>query len=109
PRRRGGHVQRLVRPVMVVFMPPPVHRGLRFFYRGERPGVGPEVGLRGLVPALDLADGGRRVRLGEQLADAVLAADPLEQHLGRAGLAEPAGELLAVEFLTDVKYFSWWS
>ena len=26
----------------------------------------------------------------------MLAADPLEQHLGRSGLGEPAGELLAV-------------
>jgi hypothetical protein len=55
--------------------------------------------LQTLVPALDLADGGRRERLGQQLLDPVAAADPLEQHLGGAGLAEPAGELLAVEFL----------
>ena len=48
------------------------------------------------MPAFHLPGGGRRVRLGQQLADAVLAADPLKQHLRRAGLAEPAGELLAV-------------
>jgi hypothetical protein len=27
----------------------------------------------------------------------------LEHHLGRAGLGEPPGELLAIEFLSDVK------
>ena len=51
---------------------------------------------QGLVPPLHLPGGGRRVRLGEPGGDAVLPADPLEQHLGRAGLGEPAGELLAV-------------
>ena len=65
--------------------------------------------LQGLVQALDLARGRGRAGPGQPLGDAVLAADPLEQHLGRAGLAEPAGEHHAVEFLTDVKYFSWWS
>ena len=34
--------------------------------------------------------------LGQPLEGAVLAADPLGQYLGRAGLPEPAGELLAV-------------
>src|SRR5262249_37659222 len=58
PGGRGGHVQRLVRPVLVVLLPPPVHRGLRGLDRGERPGIGEEIGLQTLVPALDLADGG---------------------------------------------------
>src|SRR5262249_5284890 len=49
------------------------------------PGIIQEVGLQGLVPALDLPDGGRRVRLGQQLLDPGAAADPLEQHLGGAG------------------------
>jgi hypothetical protein len=34
--------------------------------------------------------------------DPVLPADPVEQHLHRRAV-EPAGEHLAVEFLTDVK------
>jgi hypothetical protein len=33
--------------------------------------------------------------------DAVLAADPVKHHL--PALAEPIGELFAIEFLTDVK------
>jgi hypothetical protein len=41
------------------------------------------------------------------VADAVVPADPVEQHLGRARLAEPVGELLAVEFLSGVKWFGW--
>jgi hypothetical protein len=81
---------------MVVLVTPPVHRGLRVFDRGERPREVEQFGLQSLVPPLHLADGGRRIRLGQQLLDAVLAADPLEQHLRGAGLAEPAGEHLAV-------------
>ena len=96
PGGGSGHVQRLVRPVMVVFAAPGIHCGLGRLDRGERPGVIQEVGLQGLVPALDLAGGGRRVRPGQQLLDPVLAADPLEQHLRGPGLAEPAGEHLAV-------------
>jgi len=49
-----------------------------------------------LVPALQLAGRGRRVRPGQLGGDPVLAAHPPEQHLGRAGPGEPAGELLAV-------------
>ena len=48
-----------MRPVLVVFLAPPVYRGLRGLDRGERPGLSEEVGLQGLVPPLDLADGGR--------------------------------------------------
>jgi hypothetical protein len=92
----GGHVQGLVRAAVVVFLPPRVDCGLSFLNRGERPGVVEELVLEGLVRAFYLPRRGRRVRLGEQLPDAVAAADPLEQHLGRAGLAESAGELLAV-------------
>src|SRR5215471_12552735 len=47
-RRRGGHVQRLVRPVMVVFLPPSVHRGLRGLDRGERPREVEQFRLQGL-------------------------------------------------------------
>jgi hypothetical protein len=35
--------------------------------------------------------------------DAVLPADPLEQHLDRLRAGVPAGELAAVEFLSGVK------
>jgi hypothetical protein len=35
------------------------------------------------------------------VSDAVVAADLVEQHL--PALPEPVGELLAIEFLTDVK------
>lgn len=38
----------------------------------------------------------RRPRLGQPLGDAVLPADPLEQHLRRPGPAEPPGELPAI-------------
>lgn len=44
----------------------------------------------------DLAGRGGRPWLGEPLADGVLAAQLLEEDLGRAGLGEPARELLAI-------------
>jgi hypothetical protein len=78
-----------VRPVIVVFLAPGIDRGLRRLDRGERPGIVEEIALQGLMPPFHLARGGRRIRPGQQLLDPVLAADPLEQHLGRAGLAEP--------------------
>jgi len=85
-----------MRAPVVVLLPPRIHRGLGVFDGGERPGVVEQFQLQGLVPAFHLACGGRRVRPGEPLGDAVAAADPLEQHLGRARLAEPPGELPAV-------------
>jgi hypothetical protein len=48
------------------------------------------------VEPLHLAGGRRTPDPGESMSDAVLAADPIEQHLGRAGLAEAAGELTAI-------------
>jgi hypothetical protein len=68
------------------------------------PGVVEELVLEGLVPAFHFPGRGWRERLGEQLADAVAAADALEQHLSRAGLAESAGELLAVVRQDFVRY-----
>ena len=47
------------------------------------------------MEAFDLAGGGRAADAGEPVGDPVLAADTVEQHLGRVG-AEPAGEHLAV-------------
>jgi hypothetical protein len=44
---------------------------------------------------LDLAGGGGMSGSGQQMLDAVLAADPVEQHLGVLE-PEPAGEHLAV-------------
>jgi hypothetical protein len=38
PGGREGHGQRLVRPVSVVFCPPPIHRSLRLLDASERPG-----------------------------------------------------------------------
>ena len=43
---------------------------------------------------LDLPRRGRRPRLGQPVDDAVVPADPVEQHL--PALAEPVGELLAI-------------
>jgi hypothetical protein len=40
---------------------------------------------QGLMPPLDLPRRGRRPGPGEPLGDAVLPADPLEQHLDRCG------------------------
>ena len=98
PEQAGGrgHAQRLVRPGVVIGVHPGGDRGLRRGQVGERPGHVEQLAAQRLVPPFHLPGRGRRVRLGELGGDAVLAADPLEQHLGRAGLGEPAGELLAV-------------
>ena len=65
------------------------------------PRPGPRTGPRrraapgaGSVEPLDLPRRGRRTRLGQPVGDAVVAADPVEQHL--TALAEPGGELLAI-------------
>jgi hypothetical protein len=39
---------------MAVFLPPGIHRGLRFLDGGERPGIVEEIGLQALVPPLHL-------------------------------------------------------
>ena len=56
---------------------------------------GVELDPQGAVEPFDLARRGRGPRLGQQMLDAVLPADPVEQHLHRR-VAEPAGEHLAV-------------
>src|SRR5216683_4940867 len=82
--------QRLVRPLRVVVGHPLIEcllgclQGLE-----DLPGV--ELDSEGAVEALDLARGGRRAWLGEDVVDSVLAADAVEQHLHR-GLREAAGE-----------------
>ena len=82
----------LVRPVGVVLLPPGIERGLQSLDRLERAVVVKQLVLQGLVQPLDLSGRGRRRGPGEPLGDAVLPADPLEQHLGRAGLDEPPGK-----------------
>lgn len=47
-------------------------------------------------PPTALAGGGRRMRLGQQLAEPGRAADPLDQHLGRGMTCRTGGALLAV-------------
>ena len=91
-----GHGQGLVRPRGVVVLAPGVHRGLGVLDAGERAVDVEQLQLQCLVQPLDLPGRRRRAGLGQPLGDAVLPADPLEQHLSRAGPAEPAGELLAV-------------
>jgi hypothetical protein len=75
---------------------PVVHRGLGVLDAGERPADVEQFQLQGLVQPLNLPGGRGRAGPGQPLGDAVLPAGPLEHHLGRAGLPEPAGELLAV-------------
>lgn len=53
------------------------------------------------MESFDLPGRGRRRRLGQPVRDRVVAADLVEQHL--TALTEAVGELLAIEFLTDVK------
>src|SRR5437899_2278251 len=57
------------------------------------PGV--ELDSEGAVEALDLAGGGRRGRLGEDVVDAILPADAVELHLDRR-LSVSASEDLSV-------------
>jgi hypothetical protein len=94
----------LVRPIGVVFLAPGIQRGLQRLDAGKRAVDIQQLALQGLVEALDLPGGSRGVNLGEPVGDAVLPADLVEQHLHRyAGLVEPPGEHLPVEFLTCVK------
>ena len=80
----------------VVLLAPGVHRGLRILNARERAVHVQQFLLQRLMQPFDLPRGHRRPRLGQPLRDAVLPADPLEQHLRRARLIEPPGELLAV-------------
>jgi hypothetical protein len=95
-RRRGGHAQGLVWAQVVVAVHPGVDRGLGGGLVGEPAGVVEQLAAQRLMKTFDLAGGGRGARLGQPGGDAVLPADPLEEHLGRQRLGEPPGELLAV-------------
>jgi hypothetical protein len=95
-----------VRPVTVVLCDELLDRSLRRFHRGEQIMVIEQFAAQREVEPFDLAGRGRRRRLSQPVSDAVVAADLVEQHL--PALPEPVGELLAIEFLTDVKPL-WWS
>src|ERR1700736_5949069 len=91
---RGGVGQRLMRTLRGVVVNPFVQRLLCCLQVAEHlPGV--ELDSEGLVEALDLAGGGRRVRRREQVVDPVLATDPVEEHLDR-WLGKAPGEDLSV-------------
>jgi len=96
-----------MRPTLVVVLHPSIQDLLGDLGAGQRRQGGQQLLAQGLVEPLDLAGGGRGPDPGEAVGDAVLPQDPLEQHLGRAGLAEPACELGAVEFLLIVKVAGW--
>src|SRR6202171_3307807 len=91
---RGGVGQRLVRTLRVVVVDPFVQRLLCCLQVAEHlPGVA--LDSEGLVEALDLAGGGRRVRRREQVVDPVLATDAVEEDLDRR-LGKAPGEELSV-------------
>jgi hypothetical protein len=75
---------------------PGVERGLQGLDGLERPVVIEQLVLERLVQPLDLPRGRGRGWFREPLDDAVLPADPLEQHLSRTGLDEPASKYRAV-------------
>src|SRR5262249_15976355 len=104
-------IERLVRAVGVVLLDPGIDRGLRLRHGSERAGQVEEVRAEGAVEAFYLPVLVRCGRGGQPVGDAVVAADLVEQHLAVAGavLAETISELLAVEFLSGVKCFGWWS
>jgi hypothetical protein len=91
---RGHVADPLVLPVVVVVPHPPVECLLGLLHRGEG-GSSEELLAHRLVQPLDLPRGGRRVGGGEEVADPVVQADPVEQHIGRLS-TELAGEDLAV-------------
>lgn len=80
--------------------PPKIERLLRLLHGGERAGSIKKLRPQGPVRPLHSAVLVPRCRLGQPVSDAVLAAD--RSNLPDTG-PEPVGELLAVEFLTDVK------
>ena len=79
---------------VVVAGHPPIQASLDVLDRVERLLVGEEVPAQGLVEPLDLARSRRRSRLGQPVDDAVVPADPIEQHLPAP--PEPGSELLAI-------------
>jgi hypothetical protein len=94
--RRGAHADRLMRAAAVVVGDPVVDDLLGHLQARERRQGGQQLASQRLVEPLHLAGGGRTPDPGEPMGDGVLAADAIEQHLGRSGLAEAAGELAPV-------------
>jgi hypothetical protein len=91
-------------PVVVVVGHPGVDRGLGLIEIGEDLAV-EKLAAQRLVEPLDLARRRRRPRRGEQVLDAVLPADPIEEHLA-GSRPEPAGEDLAV-VREDLRWHPW--
>jgi hypothetical protein len=73
----GAHLQRLVRPVGVLVVDPLIEGLLGPLQVGERWSVAEEFGAQAGMEPLDHSRGGRAARLGQQMLDAVLAADRL--------------------------------
>jgi hypothetical protein len=69
-----------VRPLSVVLLAPGIDRDLRVLNAGERAVHVEQFLLQRLVQSLDLPRRGRGPGLGQPLGDAILPADPLEQH-----------------------------
>jgi hypothetical protein len=95
----SGHAKRLVWAKGVVAGDPVVQHLLSFGQALEAL-AGEQLGPKRLVEAFDLAGGGRAADPGTQVGDALLAADAVEQHLGRVR-AEPAGEHLPLSVRTS--------
>src|SRR3954449_476730 len=91
---RLAAVQRLVRPVGVVFAHPVIDGGLSRQHGHEWAGVVEQFAPQRLMEPLDLPGRGRRARLREPVRDPVAPADLVEQHLPAA--REAGGELDAV-------------
>jgi hypothetical protein len=90
PLGRVDHGEGLVWPVDVVVVNPGVHR-LLGLGQGIEAAAGQQLGSEGLVEAFDLAGGGRTTDAGEEVGDAVVAADAVEQHLEAAMSVKSAG------------------
>jgi hypothetical protein len=60
---------------------------------GFEPAAGQQLSSEGLVEAFDLAGRGRTADAGEQVGDAPLAADAVEQHFARVGPSRPVKTL----------------
>ena len=83
-----------MRPRGVVLAHPPVDRSLGGSQVGERDGVVEELAAQGAMEPLDLPRRRGVAGLGQPVDDAVVPADPVEQHL--AALPETISKLLAI-------------
>jgi hypothetical protein len=83
-----------MRPVAVVFGYPGIHRGLGRQQVVEGFSVVEELAAQSLMEPLDFTGGGGTGWLGEPVGDAIVPADPVEQHFG--AFAEAIGELFAI-------------